>query len=66
MNREFKVFHLDTLRVPKLVPHQALQLGADIVDPSRKIKTFPGPGSQNPAFREQILKASGPRPRRKL
>ena len=61
MNREFKVFHLDTLRVPKLVPHQALQLGADIVDPSRKIKTFPGPGSQLPGadFKGLRAKAEG-------
>ena len=38
-------FHLDTLRVPKLVPHPALQPGAEVVDLSRKENEgFPGSG----------------------
>ena len=37
-------FHLDTLRVPKLVPHPALQPGAAVVDPSKKNEGFPGSG----------------------
>ena len=34
-------FHLDTLRVPKLVPHPALQPGAEVVDPSNGKRRFP-------------------------
>ena len=32
--------HLDTLKVPKLVPHPALQPGAEVVDPSRGKRRF--------------------------
>ncbi len=34
-------FHLDTLRVPKLVPHPSLQPGTAIVDPSNGKRRFP-------------------------
>ena len=34
-------FHLDTLRVPTLVPHPALQPGAEVVDPSKGKRRFP-------------------------
>ena len=37
-------FHLDTLRVPNLVPHPALQPGTEVVDPLRENEGFPGPG----------------------
>jgi hypothetical protein len=39
-----------TLRVPELVPHQAIIPGTEIVDPSKQ-KTFPGPEGWNPALR---------------
>ncbi len=48
---------MDTLRVPKLVPHPALQPVAEIADPSKgKAKVFPGPGGWTPALRGQISK----------
>ena len=50
-------FHLDTLRVPKLVPHPALQPGAEVVDPSQGKRRFSRvPGGWNPALRSRILK----------
>jgi hypothetical protein len=58
---------VDTLRVPKLVPHPALHPGAEVVDPSKgKTKVFPGPGGWNPALRGRILRVSGPWSRGKI
>jgi hypothetical protein len=37
-------FHLDTLRVPKLVPHPALQPGTEVIDPLKENEGFPGSG----------------------
>ncbi len=34
-------FHLDNLKVPKLVPHLALQPGTEVVDPSKVKLRFP-------------------------
>ncbi len=46
---------MDTLRVPKLVPHPALQPGAGVVDPSkRKTKVSTGPEGWNPALRDRV------------
>ena len=60
-------FHLDTLRVPKLVPHPALQPGAEVVDPSKGKRRFPR------ARRARIRPSgdgfrgvSGPRPKGKI
>ena len=45
-------FHLDTLRVPKLVPHPTLQPGTEVVDHSKVKQRFsPGPEGWNPALR---------------
>ncbi len=57
-------FHLDTLRVPKLVPHPALQPGAEVVDPSKVKRRFPrarraGIRPSGAGFRW----VSGPRPK---
>ncbi len=59
-------FHLDTLRVPKLVPHPALQPGAEVVDPSNGKRRFPRPEGWNPAVRYRILRVSGPKPKGKI
>ena len=62
----FYAFHLDTLRVPKLVPHPALQPGAQVVDPSkRKTKVFLDSEAWNPALRCRVSKVSGPRSKAK-
>ncbi len=34
-------FHLDTLRVPKLAPHPALQPETEVLDPSKGKRRFP-------------------------
>ncbi len=67
MNSRIWSFHLDTLRVPKLVPHPALQPEAEVVDPAKgKTKVSPGPEGWNPALRGRILRVSGPRPKGKI
>jgi hypothetical protein len=62
-------FRLDTLRVPKLVPHPALQPGAEIVgDPSKGKRRFPrvrraGIRPSGTEFRGFRAKAEGSNPR---
>ncbi len=60
-------FHLDILRVPKLVPHPALQPGTEVGDPSKVKRRFPwarraGIRPSGDGFRG----VSGPRPRGKI
>ncbi len=43
-NSQIWSFHLDTLRVPELVPHPALQPGAEVVDPLKENQGFHGSG----------------------
>ncbi len=44
-NSRNRSFHLDTLRVATLVPHPALQPGAEVVDPSEGNEGFHGSGA---------------------
>ena len=60
-------FHLDTLRVPELVPHPALQPGTEVGDPSKVKLRFPrarraGIRPSGDGFRG----VSGPRPKGKI
>ena len=55
---------MDTLTVPELVPHPALQPLAEVVDPSKEIQNVPGSGEQEsgppgPDFEGCRAKAEG-------